>query len=71
MDVLKYDSNMELCVVQKSPENLEPTLAYCVTVTVKETVWNGAWYEEDTEKLYFFDANTGEFLREYPLSIIN
>lgn len=71
MDIIEAYGDIVLYIIQKSPENLEPALAYCVTVNVKETTWNGAWYEEETQKLYCFDANTGEFLRAYMLSIPN
>lgn len=70
MDAVENYSNTNLCIVIES-ESLEPVLARSVTVTVKENTWNGAWYMAEIEKLYCFDANSGEFLREYTLSIPN
>lgn len=70
MDVLEFYNDTKLYIV-RDPESLEPTLARFVTVKVKENTWNGVWYEIENEKLYCFNANTGEFLNEYALSIPN
>lgn len=70
MDAVENYSNMKPCIVRE-PESLEPVLASCVTVTVKENTWNGARYLTENQKLYCFDTNKGEFLREYALSIPN
>lgn len=70
MDVIKTYGTPELCIV-KNHDVPEPVLAWAVNVEVKERTYNGAWYDTEISKRYCFDANTGEFLTEYPLSIPN
>lgn len=70
MDVIKAYGTPELCIV-KNHDVPEPVLAWAVNVEVKERTYNGAWYDTEISKRYCFDANTGEFLTEYPLAIPN
>lgn len=69
LDVLDVWNDISLYIIEKDPENLEPSLVWGATVTVKSHLWNDPKYEIESQKMFCIDAYTGEFLREYPLGI--
>lgn len=67
MNVLNVYDDMELYIVEDI-EKFEPKLAWCSRVSVEYEIW-GTNTIGEIDTMYCIDAKTGEFLREYVLSI--